>query len=195
MNLRHAAGAAMMGAFLLLAGCSPMDLSDFADREPAMVPERFFAGELRGWGLEFGPLGGIGRRIEVEATGSFDEVSGVLTLDETYRFDDGHGDRLRWQIRRLGDGRYEAVEARAAEPGEGQAAGSVFRLTYRRDVPQTDGSSTVLSFDDWFIRIDRDTVMVRATISKLALPLGSMTVLYRRVDAAPVAEPVPAAGD
>jgi hypothetical protein len=195
MNLRHAAGASMMGAVLLFAGCSPMDLSDFADRRPELLPERFFVGELRGWGLETGPLGGIGRRIEVQASGRFDEATQTLTLEETYRFDDGHDDRLRWQIRRLGDGRYEATEARAPEPGEGQAAGSAFRLTYRRDVPQTDGSSTVLSFDDWFIRIDRDTVMVRATISKLALPIGSMTVLYRRVDAAQASEPAPAAGD
>jgi len=36
-----------------------------------------------------------------------------------------------------------------------------FRLTYRRDVPQTDGSSTTLSFDDWFVQIDDKTKYLR----------------------------------
>jgi hypothetical protein len=173
-----------------------MDLSDFADRQPSMEPERFFAGELRGWGIEVGPLGGIGRRIEVDATGRFDAATRTLTLDEIYRFDDGHVDQLHWQIRRQDDGTYVAVEARAPEPGEGRAAGSAFRLTYRRDVPQSDGSSKVLSFDDWFIQLDPETVMVRATISKLAVPIGSMTVLYRPVDpVSGASEPPPASGD
>ena len=170
----------LAGGLALSTGCSTMDLDDFAGREPAMRPERFFAGRLQGWGLETGPLGGIGRRIEVRAEGRFDAATQTLHLEETYRFDDGHSDRLSWRIRRTEAG-YEALEARAVEPGEGRAAGAAFRLTYRRDVPQADGSSIVLGFDDWFIQIDPETVMVRATISKLALPIGSMTVLYRRM--------------
>jgi len=93
-----------------------MDLSDFAARQPALEPERFFAGELEGWGLEFGPLGGIGRRLQVTASGRFDEATQTLNLEETYRFDDGHVDRLEWRIRKLADRRYE-VKRRDAIPG------------------------------------------------------------------------------
>jgi hypothetical protein len=157
-----------------------MSLDDFADREPPMLPERFFAGNLRGWGLETGPLGGIGRRIEVVAEGRYDPGSATLHLVETYRFDDGQSDRLEWQIRRLDGGGYEAREARATTPGEGRAAGAAFRLTYQRDVPRRDGGSTVLDFDDLFVQIDPDTVMVRAAITRLAVPVGGMTVIYRR---------------
>jgi hypothetical protein len=158
-----------------------MDLSDFAERQPVLEPERFFAGELQGWGLEAGPLGGIGRRLQVTATGRFDEATQTLNLMETYRFDDGHIDRLEWRIRKLEDGRYEAHEARLVEPGSGEASGSAFHLTYRRAVPQTDGSTTTLSFDDWFVLIDEQTLMVRASIYKLMVPFGSLTVVYRRV--------------
>ena len=87
-----------------------MDLSDFAAREPTLLPERFFVGELQGWELEVGPLGGIGRRLQVTATGRFDDATQTLVLTEAYRFDDGHVDRLEWRIRNLGDGRYEAHE-------------------------------------------------------------------------------------
>lgn len=157
-----------------------MDLDTLADRGPPMRPERFFAGTLQGWGMELGPLGGVGRRIEIRAQGRFDPASATLFLDETYRFDDGQTDVLRWRIRVLGEGNYEASEARAPEPGQGRAEGAGFRLTYRRDVPHTDGGSTTLGFDDLFVQLDPQTVMVRASITKLAVPIGSLTVLYRR---------------
>lgn len=158
-----------------------MDLSDFAARQPVLEPERFFVGELQGWGLEAGPLGGIGRRLQVTATGRFDEATNTLSLVETYRFDDGHVDHLEWRIRKLADGRYEAREARLVEPGAGEASGSAFHLAYRRTVPQADGSTATLGFDDWFILIDDETLMVRASIHKLMVPFGSLTVLYRRL--------------
>ena len=146
-----------------------------------MVPDRFFAGELRGWGMEIGVLGGLGRRLQVDASGRFDEATRTLQLDETYLFDDGHADHLRWRIRKLDDARYEALEDRALEPGEGEAAGSAFRLTYRRAVPRADGSSSTVSFDDWFVQIDEETLMVWASLQKLMLPVGSMSVIYRRI--------------
>src|SRR6476619_5891488 len=97
MPNRHLARPLSTIALVLLflsTGCTNMDLSDFAARQPALEPERFFAGELEGWGLEFGPLGGIGRRLQVTASGRFDEATQTLTLEETYRFDDGHVDRM-----------------------------------------------------------------------------------------------------
>lgn len=178
----------------LITGCSAVSFSEFAGREPPMLPERFFAGELQGWGMEVGPLGEIGRRVQVDATGRFDEATATLSLDETWRFDDGHVDRLRWQIRKLGQGRYEALEATLVEAGEGEAAGAAFRLSYRRNVPQSDGSTTMLSLDDWFVQIDPDTVMVRAAISKLAAPIGSLTVLYRHKPSGNSAAAVPEPG-
>ena len=172
--------AAALTLAALTTGCSAMGLSDFAGREPPMLPERFFAGELQGWGMEVGPLGGIGRRVQVTTSGRFDEAAATLSLQETWRFDDGHVDRLQWRIRKLADGSYEVHEPTLTEPGEGEAAGAAYRMTYRRDVPQADGSSTTLSFDDWFVQIDPETVMVRAAITKVAVPVGSLTVLYRR---------------
>ena len=56
-------------ATVLLTGCASTNLSDFTDQRPEMLPEKFFVGELRGWGVENSPFGRIGRRIEVEATG------------------------------------------------------------------------------------------------------------------------------
>ena len=157
-----------------------MQLSDFASRQPTIHPEQFFVGSLSGWGLEVGPLGGIGRRLEVTAIGTFNPETQTLSLTETYRFDDGHVDHLDWLIHKRENGHYVAQEQRITEPGDGEAAGCAFHLTYTRSVPQSDGSSSTLNFDDWFIQIDDNTLMIRASIRKLMVETGSMTVLYRR---------------
>jgi Protein of unknown function (DUF3833) len=172
--------ASVVLAMAMFTGCSSMQLADFADRQPTIRPEQFFVGSLSGWGLEVGPLGGIGRRLEVTAVGGFDPATQTLSLAETYRFDDGHMDRLDWRIRKGENGRYIAHEQRIAEPGDGEAAGCAFHLTYTRSVPQADGSRATLNFDDWFIQIDDNTLVVRASIRKLMIETGSMTVLYRR---------------
>src|SRR4051812_49446251 len=93
----------------LITGCSAMDLSAFAERQPVLLPERYFAGNLQGWGLEFGPMAGIGRRIQLTASGRFDESTQNLHLDETYQFDDGHVDELQWRSCMLPYGRDEAI--------------------------------------------------------------------------------------
>jgi hypothetical protein len=36
----------------------------------------------------------------------------------------------------------------------GEQTGCAFRWKYTRDVPQADGKSTRLNFDDWFYAID-----------------------------------------
>ena len=40
-------------------------------------------------------------------------------------------------------------------------------------------STTTMSFDDWFMRIDEETLMVWASLQKLMMPVGSMSVVYR----------------
>ena len=117
-----------------------MDLSDFATRQPVLEPEHFFAGDLQGWGLEVGPLGGIGRRLQVTATGRFDEATQTFAIStRPTGLTTAHVDRLEWQIHKLAAHSF----TRRGKPGwpsrAGQGRGSAFRLAYRRNMPQTDG--------------------------------------------------------
>ena len=132
-----------------------------------ILPEKFFAGE----GVSRTEVRREGHQIEVEASGQFDVATQTLQLERDLPVcDNGHVDHLEWRIHKLDKGGYQASRRALLEPGEGEAAGSAFRLTYRRAVPQSDGSSTQLSFDKEFIQIDDDTVVVQASIRKLMIP-------------------------
>lgn len=158
-----------------------MKISDFEGTTPVYRPEEFLTGRLEGWGIMERLTGGLQQRFMVQAEGAFDGA--VLTFTETWTFDDGHVDTLHWRIRPGPDGRYVGDEPRLDGQAEGDQAGCAFHWRYSRDVPQKDGSTTKLNFNDWFYRIDERVVMVKGTAGRLGVPFGSAHVLYRRLDA------------
>ena len=164
---------------ILLAGCSPMNIDDFQGKEPPLVLERFFDGDSEGWGIMQSRFGALQRQFRIDAVGRWDEAANTLHLTETYRFDDGQVDRLEWTIRRLDNGRYEGREPRLLEPAQGEQAGNAFHWTYRRNVPDAEGDTT-LGFDDWFWLQPGDVLIARASVTKLGIEVATMSVFYRK---------------
>jgi hypothetical protein len=160
-----------------------MDIQDFKNSKPTLLPEQFLTGELRGWGVVETVLGRLIRRFTVEAEGRWDEERQLLSLNEEWRFDNGHVDRLRWRIRRLSSGTYRGEEERLVEEAQGEQSGAAFRWRYTRRVPQKDGSELGLDFDDWFWRIDEDTLIIKGTTGRFGLPFATLHATYQRLDA------------
>ena len=77
-------------------------------------------------------------------------------------------------------GGYAGREDRLDGEAEGEQAGCAFHWRYSRDVPQKDGTSTRLNFNDWFYQIDETAVMVKGTAGRMGLPFATAHVLYRR---------------
>jgi hypothetical protein len=158
-----------------------MSIDDFKDTTPAFLPEEFFNGQLEGWGVLESLVGGLQKRATIKAEGKWDEQAQAVHFTETYRFDDGHEDTLRWTIRKLGPGNYSGSELRLDGEATGEQAGCAFHWKYTRDTPQADGSSTKLNFDDWFYRIDDRACIVRGSAGRAGLPFGTAHVTYRRI--------------
>jgi Protein of unknown function (DUF3833) len=156
-------------------------IEQFRNRPPVFLPERFFSGRVEGWVLVENLLGTLRNRATIVGEGNWDNVVSCLTFIETYTFDDGEKDTFNWRIRKVGQGRYRGTEPRLKGEAEGEQAGSCFHWRYTRDTPQTESSSIVLHFDDWFHAIDERVCMVRARIGRSGPPFGRALVTYRRV--------------
>lgn len=157
-----------------------MNIKDFAGTQPVFKPEQFLTGALRGWGIVELMIGNHVRRFTVEASGSWDEDRHLLWLDETWRFDDGHIDRICWRIRRDAADLYVGHEDRLNGEAQGEKAGAAFHWRYTRDVPQKNGQSVTLDFDDWFWQIDDRTVMVKGTAGRFGLPFATAHLTYQK---------------
>ena len=157
---------------LLITGCTDMDLSDFAARRAGAAARAV----LRGRAARLGARGRTAGRHRPTVAGHRDRP--VRRGDADAGPDRGLPVR-RWSCRSVWNGAsasWVTAATRRTSCGSSsrareRSAGSAFRLTYRRAVPQTDGSTATLSFDDWFIQIDKDTLMVRASIHKLMVPV------------------------
>ena len=156
-----------------------MEIDEFQGKQPALVLEQFFDGTSEGWGITQSRFGALQRQFQIEAVGRWVEAEQTLHLTETYRFDDGQVDRLEWRIVRLGDGRYEGSEPRLLEPAAGRQAGNAFHWVYRRKVPDRDGDYT-MAFDDWFWLQPGNVLIARASLTKLGVEVGTMSVFYRK---------------
>lgn len=158
-----------------------MAIDDFKGTTPVFLPEEFFDGRLEGWGVIESLIGGLQLRATIAAEGRWSAAEQAVHLTETYHFDDGHEDTLRWTIRKLGPGKYNGSETRLDGEATGEAEGCAFNWRYTRETPQKDDSTTKLNFDDWFYRIDDRACIVRGSAGRAGVPFGTAHVTYRKL--------------
>lgn len=155
-----------------------MSILDFRHTTPELLPEKFLTGQLAGWGVLESPLGALMARYTIAGNGI--AVPNGVDFMETWTFDYGLVETLRWQIRRAGPGRYTGTEPKVEGEAQGEQAGCAFHWSYSRETPQQGGDSVKLNFDDWFYLIDNQTCIVRGSAGRLGLPFAIAHVTYRK---------------
>lgn len=145
---------------------------------PQLKLEEFFEGSVKGFGFMHTRFGKRAQQFDISAEGRWDGKACALALTETYRFDDGHRDELKWRITKLSDTRYRGVEDRLKREAKGEQSAHHFRWRYVRDVPQNDGKTTRLTFDDCFYLQSPNLLMARASVSRFGFEVGIITVSY-----------------
>jgi uncharacterized protein DUF3833 len=158
-----------------------MGIEAFRGMKPEFLPEEFFIGKLEGWAVLESLVGGLQKRATISAVGEWDIATQTVAFTETYTFDDGHTDTLRWIIRKTGEGKYRGREPLLDGDADGEQAGCAFHWRYTRDTPQADGAKTKLNFDDWFYRIDDRACIVRGSAGRAGLPFATAHVTYRKI--------------
>ena len=95
-------------------------------------------------------------------------------------FDDGETDTRIWRIRTLPDGRYEGTADDVVGVARGGVEGNAFHWRYDAEL-EFSGRSWQVHFDDWMFLQDQRILINRATVSKLGLTLGELTIFFRKV--------------
>ncbi|MAC33666.1 MAG: hypothetical protein CME38_08695 [Haliea sp.] len=166
--------------FLLsLAACSPVTVQDYAGEQPALVPERFFNGQLVAHGVIKDRAGEVTRRFVADIDASWE--NGVGTLDESFTFNDGSTDTRTWTLRPAGDGRYVGTAGDVVGPGELTLAGNALFLDYVLRVPWRDGSID-LRIDDRMYLVDEQTLINESVMYKFGFRVGEILLVIRRLE-------------
>ena len=167
----------MAVTLFIITGCSAMKIDDFADTGPEFVPEEYFLGRTKAWGFFQDRFGTVRREFVVDIQGYVED--GVLVLDEDFVYADGEIDKRVWQIRYLGDGRYEGEAEDIIGTATGERRGKAMRWGYDFDLAVGDRTWRV-TFDDWMLLQDENVMINRTTVSKWGFTLGEVYIFFQK---------------
>ncbi|MDH3474506.1 MAG: DUF3833 domain-containing protein [Rhodospirillales bacterium] len=174
---------ALLAVLIGVSGCNTMKPEDFAGREPKLLIEEYFAGRTKAWGIFQDRFGQLRRQFEVEIEGTWDGKT--LTLVEDFLYDDGETERRVWRIAKGGEHEYEGRAEGVIGVAEGLAYGNALNWSYRFALKVGDSTWNV-TFDDWLFLQSDGVLINRAEVTKFGVKLGEVTLVFRKLAAAPV---------
>ncbi len=146
----------------------------YADPTKTLILEKFFAGKTVARGVFESKLGGVYRTFSVTTYGKL--KGNVFTLIEDFAYDDGEKGRKTWVFTKLGEGRYEGVREDVVGKANIFQDGNSIKLQYHIDVPNKDGSTQRVFFDDTITQTDNKTAVNTAIVYKYVFPVASVRV-------------------
>lgn len=156
---------------LALVACSGVRISDYADNQPALIPERFFDGYLTAHGVIQNRGGRVIRSFNADIQASW--VDGVGTLDEDFVFDNGDVDKRIWTLTPQADGSYIGTAGDVVGDGQLTAAGNALFLDYVLRIPYGDGTIDV-RVDDRMYLVDDHILINESKMIKFGAEVGSI---------------------
>ena len=160
-----------------LAGCATPGIETYRGATPALVLEKYFAGQLEAWGMFQGRDGAVQKRFHVVIDASWEGQTG--TLDERFTWSDGSTSRRVWTLTRQADGRYLGRADDVVGEAIGEVAGNALRWRYVLALP-VDGKVYHVDFDDWMFLVDDKVMLNRSRMSKWGFHLGEVTLSFTK---------------
>lgn len=167
----------LLAAACLLSGCASHDVAQYAAERPTLELDRFFNGKVIAHGIFQNRSGQVVRRFTVDMVGHWEGKQGVL--DERFTYSDGKTQRRVWRLTKMDDGHYTGTADDVVGVAKGRAAGNVFQWAYTLNLP-VDDSVYEVQFDDWMYLINEQVMLNRATMSKLGIRLGEVTLSFHK---------------
>lgn len=162
---------------LFITGCDAMKIDDFTDTEPTFVPEEYFIGKTKAWGIFQDRFGTVRRDFVVDINGYMD--GDILVLDEDFVYSDGEIDQRTWRITKLGVGSYEGEADDIIGTAQGEQRGRAMRWRYDFDLV-VGGRSWQVHFDDWMFLQDENVMINRTTVSKWGFTIGEVYIFFMK---------------
>ena len=159
---------------ILLTGCASMKIEDFNNTKPEFVPQEYFNGKLRAYGIVKDRSGKIIRSFKGEMIGSWDK-NGVGTLDEFFVYDDGEEMKRVWTLKPIENKKFIATADDIVGESPLIANGNTVMIDYVMRTPYK--SSTIdLSVQDWLHLQDDGVIINHSKMKKFGFVVGELII-------------------
>ena len=159
---------------ILLAGCTNMKIEDFTNTKPEFIPQEYFKGKIRAYGLVKNRSGEITRTFKGDMYGSWDE-NGVGKLEEFFIYNDGEKLERTWILTPTKDKKFVATATDIVGPSMMIANGNTVMIDYVMRIPY--GESTIdISVKDW-LHLQEDGVIINhSKMKKFGFVVGELVI-------------------
>lgn len=172
---------ATSAAAATLAGCAGPQIADYAGQTPQLDLRTYFNGTLDAYGVFTDRSGKVVKRFTVLMVCRWTGDDGVL--DESFTYSDGTLQKRIWRLHRAADSRGTVTYTGRADDVVGEAVGTengnAFHWQYTLALP-VDGSVYNVQFDDWMYLMTDKVMLNKATMSKLGIRLGEVTLSFTK---------------
>ena len=168
---------ATASAALAAGGCAGPSVNDYASEQPALDLRRYFNGVVDAWGIFTDRSGKVVKRFTVVMHCSWNGEQGVL--DEDFVYSDGSTQKRIWKLQHLGEGNYSGSADDVVGVAQGASRGNAFRWGYTLALP-VDGRVWEVQFDDWMYLMNDRVMLNKASMSKLGIFLGEVTLAFTK---------------
>ena len=121
--------------------------------------------------------GTLKRQFVVDINGVIENNELVMTED--FVWNDGEKSQRIWRIQRIQSGQYSGRAADVVGQAQGKSAGNALNWQYTLNLP-VDGKTWQVNFDDWMFLQPDNVLLNRATMSKLGIRLGEVTIAFSK---------------
>ena len=158
----------------LLTGCSSMKIEDFNNTKPELIPQEYFNGKLRAYGIVKDRSGKITRTFKGEMIGSWDK-NGIGTLDEYFVYNDGEEMKRVWTLKPTGDKKFIATANDIIGESPMIANGNTVMIDYVMRTPYKN-STIDLSVQDWLHLQDDGVIINHSKMKKFGFVVGELVI-------------------
>lgn len=163
-----------LGLCTLLTGCSSMQIDDFKNTTPEFIPQEYFNGPLRAYGMVKDRNGKILRTFKGDLVGSWDK-NGVGTLDEHFVYNDGEKLHRTWTMRPQGDKKFIATAGDIVGEAQMQAQGNTVMIDYTMRIPYKDGTLDI-DVRDWLHLQSDGVILNHSKMKKFGIEVGELVI-------------------
>ena len=161
-------------ATILLTGCASMKIEDFSNTKPEFIPQEYFNGKLRAYGIVKDRSGKIIRSFKGTMIGSWDK-NGVGTLDEFFVYDDGEEMKRVWILKPTSDKKFIATADDIVGESPMIANGNTVMIDYVMRTPYKN-STIDLSVQDWLHLQDEKVIINHSKMKKFGFVVGELVI-------------------
>ena len=159
---------------LLISCTTKLDL--YENRSPAFSMTQFFSGQLCAKGLVRNRDASVNRKFVADIIAT--SGSGIVTLDESFLFDNGERQKRVWEFHRQGTG-WLGQAGDVVGEAIAETKGDTLHLNYQLKI-EMDGDELIIDMDDWLHLVDENTLMGSTQMTKWGFDVGQIDIFIQK---------------